>query len=151
MKLRVVLLLCMVALLSSCARTTQIHYYRQRGDIRICKDPGQPLRVSLRTPKLRGPAQGEIDTTASFSRDSHGQQFSLATAKIPYVESYPERSYFLTRQLLRISPAGVRHTGWPNGDWQLHVEVLSERGRETYDADFNLRFLLWTPFLGPPN
>ncbi len=151
MKFGGVLFLTIAVLCSACAPTTQTHIYRKRGDIRISKDPGRPLSVSLRTPVLRGPVQGEIDTAKSFARDSHGQQFHLSTAKIPYVEAYPDRSYFLTRELFLLSPAGVRHTGWPNGDWQLHVELQSGRGRETYEADFNLSFLLWTPFHGPPN
>ena len=151
MKFRGTLFLCVAILCAACAPTTQYKIYRTHRDIRISKDPGSPFIVNLRTPTLSGPEQGEIDTAASYARDSRGQQFHLATAKIPGVEADPARSYFLTRELFLISPAGVRHTGWPNGDWQLHVELLSDRGRETYDADFNLSFLLWTPFSGPPN
>jgi hypothetical protein len=150
MTTRFVLILCVAAFCSACVPTTQIQYYRTRGDISISKDPGTPLEVALRTPILSPMQKGEIDTTASYARDSSGRKFGIQTTKNAYEESYPVPSYFLQRQLWLVS-SGRQRRGWPNDRWQLHVELVSPRGREIYEADFRLWLLIWTPFLGPPN
>ena len=136
-------------LLSACVPLTQIRYHSRHGDIRVC--PDTPLSVCLHTTILDRRQQGEIDTTASFAKQPNGHRYNLSAEKIPYVENYPDPSYFMQRDLFLVSSAGRRRRSWPHGDWELHIERTSPHGREIYDASFELYTLIWTPFLGPPN
>ncbi len=146
MKSHLFILIVCCTLFSACVPLTQIRYRSTRGDIRIC--PDTPLSVNLHTPTQNRKEQGELDTKASFATRPDGRRFSLIAEKIPYVENYPQPSYFLTRNLYLVSSSGTRHRAWPHGDWQVHIERSSPRGRETYDTSFELYTLIWTPFLG---
>ena len=137
-------------MLCGCVPVTQIQYANRQGDIRIC--PGNPtFSVALATPTLDPGKHGEIDLETSFARNSHGKRFSLLAKKNPYVEAYPDKSYFLSRELLLLSASGSPRRSWPDGQWSLHLERVSDRKREIYNADFKLSTLIWTPLLGPPN
>ena len=148
--MRLLLLAGVLMTCSGCVPVTLIQYYNKQGDIRIC--PGNPgFSVSLATPSLDSTKQGEIDLETSFARNSRGKRFSLIAKKIPYVETYPDKSYFLERELIRLSPSGSQLRNWPDGQWSLHLERVSGKQREIYHADFRLNTIIWTPFLGPPN
>jgi hypothetical protein len=128
---------------------TGVDYQQRRGDIRVIKD-NAPLVMDVGTPTLDRAEQGEIDTKTSYAEDAAGNRYRVIADKRPYTESLPNfGTYYLTRDLWRVSPAGKR-VSWPNGEWHLHIERLSPHGRETYDTRFRLYFWLWTPFAGPP-
>jgi hypothetical protein len=144
------LLTAVLTMLCGCVPVTQIQYTSKQGDIRIA--PGNPtFSVSLATPTLDPVKHGEIDLQSSFARNSQGKRFSLLAKKNPEVEAYPDKSFFLSRELLLLSASGNPRRRWPDGQWSLHLERVSGRNREIYDAEFRLSTLLWTPFLGPPN
>jgi hypothetical protein len=152
MKFGIVILLLVCLLISGCLPTTQIRYISRRGDISIIKDPGEPLIVDVHTDTRDSNLQGEIDTKKSFAIDARGRYYPLFAKNNDYSESLPNfESYYLRRDVWRVSPSGHRIRGWPNGEWRLHLERIASDGRETYDAHFKLWLLIWTPLMGPPN
>jgi hypothetical protein len=137
--------------LPACAPTTQLRTDLIRGDIRLSKDWGGEMSVSLHTPSLDVAQQGEIDTRSSFVRDSQGRRYGLVAEKISFVESYPEKSCFLQRRLRCLSPSGQSLPAWANGHWKFHVVRRFPGGIETYDVAFKLFTRFWTPLSGAPN